>query len=151
MYLEPHAEIDDLYENPHTLITIVKDGPLSVERAFELYSALIHTPAEHAVRALVEHPYLSEAPHRMIDAPFAGLSVQLVDVTEGLEEHLTHSLYDDGPDGIEVEPGTVIIACTLPRSVEDALYMWAHLHSVGIMMIDYTGSYSDLNLGPMRA
>lgn len=45
MYLEPYADIDEPYENPPTLITIVKDGPVSAERAFDLYSALTGTPA----------------------------------------------------------------------------------------------------------
>lgn len=87
----------------------------------------------------------------MIHVPYADLSVKVIDVTEGLEEHLTHSFYDDGSDSIEVEPDAVIIACHLPRSIEDSVYTWAHLHSVGITMIGDTKPYNDLILGPMRA
>ena len=147
----PYADIADLDDNPYTLLTIVKDGPIAVERAFDLYAALTGTPAEHAIRALIEHPYLSRAPHRMIDVPYADLSVQLVDATEGIEEHLTHSLYDGDLEGIEIEPDSVIIACHLPRSIEESIYTWAHLRSVGITMFDDIGPYTDLNLGPMRA
>lgn len=153
MLFEPYAEVTDLYETPHTLITIVKNGPVPVERAFDLYVAHANTPLEHALRVLVEHPYLSVSPHRMFDVhrPDANLSVQLIDVTDGLETHLTHSVYDDSPVGIEAEPDTIIIACPLPQDLEDAVYTWAHLRSVKITMFDDIGPYADLNLGPLRS
>lgn len=127
-WVKPPGWLDERYEWPHLLVTIVKNGALTREELFGLRGAVADTAYDDALDRAITDPSIAARPFGYCRSTGdVDVTIQFIDLVDGLEEAILHSDYDEDAQSLHIAPDHLVMAARVSEAAEDELLGWLHL------------------------
>lgn len=129
-------------------VTVVKHGPLTAEQAFALYRITDVDGIDRALEAVIKTPSITNHPfgYIRIGGPDLDVSMQFIEATGSLEQHLLHE--DEDENGtVGRFPDLVLVTCRLRGNYRNQFFGWAHLHRVPYIDLHGETAYRSVHHG----